>query len=630
MIEHEPVSPIELDGVRFRDLDHDGEVAPYEDWRNPVDTRVDDLVGRMTIEEKVGHLLHGTIATDGPLGMLGIGHEYDIEAVRRHILGSGITSMISRLSRPPDQLAHQSNLLQAVAVEGRLGIPLTISTDPRNHFSTLAGASTDANGFSQWPGPLGLAATNDPDLVKGFADIVRQEYRAVGFHMALSPQADLATEPRWPRSDGTFGSDPELVSALVGAYVQGIQGGVGGLGAQSVVAVVKHWAGYGASRDGFDGHNYYGRFSAFPGGHFDDHVRAFLGAFEAGVAGVMPTYNILEGLRVDGGEVEAVGGGFSEHLLDGLLRGTHAFDGLVLSDWAITRDLTESGRTGVPPQQPRDVAMCWGVEQLSRPERFAKGMNAGIDQFGGEEDPEPFFAALENGLLVEERIDVAVRRVLTLKFELGLFENPFVDTGEAAATVGNDGFGLAAQTARRRSTVLLETDGQVAVAADDIVYLHGLADDAFRAVGIEVTDDINAATTAVVRVSTPSERLHPDFFFGARQSEGDLDFKDGDPDLEALRSISSRVPTTLVVHMNRPAILSDIRDLARVVIAEFGTTDPDLVANLTGSAPLVGGLPFELPRSMASVRAGHCDAPTGKDEPLYPLGFRALPGQPER
>lgn len=624
MPHHETGHVIEFDGLRFRDLDHDGDLAPYEDWRNPVEARVDDLMGRMTIEEKVGQLLHGTAATEGRLGVLGIGDEYDIDAARRHILGSGVTSMISRLSPSPDRLADQNNRLQAVAAEGRLGIPLTMSTDPRNHFSSLTGASTDANGFTQWPGPPGLAATHDPDVVKHFGEVVRREYRAVGFHMALSPQADLATEPRWPRSDGTFGSDPDLVRTLVGAYVRGLQGGSGGLGADGVAAIVKHWVGYGASRDGFDGHNYYGRFSAFPGGHFDEHVSAFLDAFDAGVAGVMPTYNILEGVSVDGVEVEAVGAGFSEQLLSGLLRGTHGFDGFILSDWAITRDLTESARTGVPRQQPRDVAMCWGVDHLSRPERFAKGVNAGIDQFGGEDDPAPFVEALESGLLTEQRVDAAARRVVKLKFELGLFDDPFVDAGAASTMVGNDDSRHAAATARRRSTVLLETDGRSAIAPDDIVYLHGLDREAFVAAGVGVTDDVEAATAAVVRVSTPSERLHPDFFFGSMQSEGDLDFKDGHADLEALRSISSRVPTAVVVHMDRPAILTNIRDLARVLIVEFGTADGDLVENLTGATPVVGRLPFELPASMASVESGHCDAPGGDGEPLYAFGFRAI------
>ena len=616
---------IELDGVEFRDLDHDGVLAPYEDHRNPTEVRVADLIGRMTIEEKVGQLLHGTVATDGPLGVLGIGDEYAIDAVREHVLGSGITSMISRLGIAPRELAAQNNLVQEVAAQGRLGIPMTLSTDPRNHVSAVAGASTNANGFSHWPGPLGLGATNDQALVERFGDVVRQEYRAVGFHMALSPQADLASEPRWPRADGTFGSDPAIVRALVGAYVRGIQGGVGPVGTAGVAAIVKHWVGYGASRDGFDGHSYYGRFSAFPGGRFGDHVDAFRDAFEAGVAGVMPTYNILEGVELDGLEVEAVGAGFSAQLLDGLLRRTHGYDGLILSDWAITRDLTEAGRTGVPRQRPNDVAMCWGVDHLSRAERFAKGLNAGIDQFGGEDDPAPFFEALGNGLLETSRIDDAVRKVLRLKFDLGLFEDPFVDADDAAAIVGSESFRDAAANARSDSMVLLESDGKPGVCQGEALFLHGMSSEAFVAAGVNVVDDLELATAAVVRLSTPSELLHPDFFFGAMQSEGDLDFKEGSAELGTLRSIAERVPTTIVVNMNRPAILTNIREHGRVLVAEFGATDSDLVLCLTGVKPMKGRLPFELPASMESVTSGQCDAPTGYGQPLYRLGFTAVP-----
>jgi beta-glucosidase len=646
---HESAPMIELDGLRFRDLDHDGELAPYEDRRNPVAVRVTDLIGRMTIEEKVGQLLHGTATAEGPLAVLGIGDEYDIEAARGLVLGSGVTSMVSRLSPSPGRLAEQNNMLQAVAAQGRLGIPITLSTGPRNHFSALAGPNVEANGFSQWPGPLGLAATNDAELVKRFGEVVRQECRAVGFHMALTPQADLATEPRWSRTDGTFGSDPDVVRTCVGAYVRGLQGGVGGVGVESVAAVVKHWVGYGASRDGFDGRSYYGRFSAFPGGHFDKHVSAFLDAFDAGVAGVMATYNILEGVHLDGVEIEQVGAGFNAQLLNELLRGVHGFDGLVMSDWAITKDLSESARTGVPPQEPTDFATCWGVEHLSRTERFAKGVNAGVDQFGGEDDPEPFFEALQTGLLADAQIDAAAGRVLKLKFELGLFDNAFVDAGAASTIVGNDDFRLAAATARSRSRVALKTDGRPAIAPDDVVYLHGLTADAFLAASVDITEDIEKATTAIVRLSTPSERIHPNFFLGSIQDEGDLDFKDGHSDLEALRSISAQVPTTVVVHMNRPAILTNVRDLARAIIVEFGTgrsildlafelaagdplvpaSDSDLVENLTGATPLLGRLPYDLPISMAAVRSRHCDAPTGNVEPLYPFGFRAPTAQDE-
>ena len=228
-------------------------------------------------------------------------------------------------------------------------------------------------GFSQWPEPLGLGALDDPSLVKRFASIVRAEYRATGITMALSPQADLATEPRWSRISGTFGESPDKVGALVKAYVQGLQGSATHLNRDGVATVVKHWVGYGASENGFDGHNYYGRFVRFPGGRFADHVTPFLGAFASGVVGVMPTYAILDGLSIDGKPMEPVGAGFSRLLLTEQLRGRYHFKGMVVSDWSITRDCTEPCRTGMPAfipfakrcttvsdSTPHDIAICCG------------------------------------------------------------------------------------------------------------------------------------------------------------------------------------------------------------------------------------------------------------------------------
>ncbi len=234
---------IRHEGEWFRDLDHDGQVSPYEDWRLPVEVRARDLVGRMTLAEKVGLMLHGTFPASGPFGMLGYGPVYDTAAAERLILGAGVTCGITRLALPPADFATQNNALQTIAARGRLGIPLTISTDPRHHFKATAGASNAAVGFSQWPETLGLAAIDDVGLVRRFGEIVRQEYRAVGITMALSPQADLATSPMWPRIDGTFGEDPTRVRAMVGAYVEGLQGGRSGVTPSGVAAVVKHWVG---------------------------------------------------------------------------------------------------------------------------------------------------------------------------------------------------------------------------------------------------------------------------------------------------------------------------------------------------------------------------------------------------
>ena len=253
---------IERDGLRFRDLDRNGKLDPYEDWRLAPEVRARDLAARMTLAEKAGTMMHGTARTSGA-GIPGAGAAYDTIADRTLIDSAKITSMITRLGGEPASIAAQNNALQEIAERTRLGIPVTISTDPRNHFADVVGQTVVTPKFSQWPEALGLAAIGDAALVRRFGDIARQEYRAVGIQMALSPQADVATEPRWGRISGTFGEDADLARRLVRAYVTGFQHGASGVDSVGVATVVKHWAGYGAAREGLDSHSYYGRYATF-------------------------------------------------------------------------------------------------------------------------------------------------------------------------------------------------------------------------------------------------------------------------------------------------------------------------------------------------------------------------------
>ncbi len=613
-------SLIEFEGHKFRDLDHDGVVSPYEDWRLPVATRVADHLARLSLEEKIGLMLHGTaVGTSRTLGSIGYGREYDAEKMEASILGNSVTTFISRLALPPEQLATQNNQLQLIAARGRFGIPITLSSDPRHHFNAMVGTGIDANGFSQWPEALGLAATGDTELVRVFGDRVRRDYRAVGFHVSLAPQADLATSPRWPRFNGTFGNNTALVAAMTKAYVEGVQGGASGLTPTSVASVVKHWVGYGASRDGFDGHNYYGRFSAFPSGNFQAHVDAFLGAFESHVAGVMPTYNILDGLVINGERVEQVAGGFNQQILTGLLRGKYGFKGLIVSDWSISADANESCLTGTPPQTPNDIAMPWGVEHLPREERMAKGVNAGLDQFGGEMDPTPLLDAVNSGLVPISRIDDAAYRVLAQKFELGLFDNPFVDPAEAANVVLDSHAHDEARAAQRKSVVGLKSAQTPIVGSEDVVFVHNLDAAQLQAAGLNVTDNLDLATCAIFRLETPSEPLHPTFFFGSRMKEGRLDYDDAHPELVRLREISARVPTTVVVTIDRPPVLTNVFPHAHVLLAEFGISPQALVDVLTSTEPPQGKLPISLPTSMESVLGHPCDLPNTIEDALFPV-----------
>jgi beta-glucosidase len=612
------VPVISVQGLRFKDLNRTGQLDPYEDWRLPPGQRAADVTARMTLAEKVGTMMHSTLPGRG--GTIGRSNEgYDLAAAGTLIRQKHVSSFITRLALTASRFAEENNRVQALAESTRLGIPISISSDPRNHFQYVLGASESGAGFSQWPEPLGLAAIGDSELVRRFGDVARQEYRAVGIHIALSPQADLATEPRWPRATGTFGSDAATVSRLIAAYVEGFQNGRSSLGPQSVATVVKHWVGYGAQPDGFDAHNYYGRFARLDNEQFAVHVSAFEGAFRANVAGVMPAYPIIQGVTLEGKPLEPVGPGFSRQLLTDLLRGRYAFSGIILSDWAITRDCDSlcSSPTADQPQPLRSIATPWGVEQLTSQQRFVKGVLAGLDQFGGTDEVEPLLAAVNSGQVAEQRIDESVRRILRQKFELGLFENPYVDPAQAARIVGSPQFQRAADSAQRSAQVLLENKGMLPMQPKQKkLYLHGVDATLAAEYGFKAVADPKDADIAIVRATAPSEKLHPYHFFGSRQNEGRLEFRDGDPDYEAIKGASAHVPTIVCVYLDRPAILANIKDRAAALIANFGANDRAILDVITGRAKPEGKLPFELPSSMAAVGA---QAPGAADDSLAPL-----------
>ena len=604
----------------WRDLNHNGRLDVYEDVRKPLEARIEDLLGQMTVEEKAGAMMHGSLPTSDGLGHGG--QSYDLKAAGEMIGQGAVNSFITRLVVPPAELAAQNNAVQKLAEESRLGIPVTISTDPRNHFQAVLGASTAGGGFSLWPEPLGFAALDDPDLVRRFGDIARREYRAVGIHMALSPQADLATEPRWPRVTATFGSDPALVSRMVQAYVEGFQGGPEGLTKDGVATVVKHWVGYGAQPEGYDAHSFYGRIARLNDGDFVQHVAAFDGAFAARAAGVMPTYPILEGVTYRGAPLESVGAGFNAQLLNGLLRTDKGFDGLVLSDWAITNDCPEtcSAPTADNPQRPQAIGMPWGVETLSQPQRFAKATLAGVDQFGGVNSPAQLVAAVRAGHVSEERLDQAVRRILRLKFQLGLFEDPFVDPEAAGRVVGDAASQALADEAQRRAQVILENrpgdGGPVRT-----VWLYGVDDAEAARRGWRIVEDAAEADLAIVRIDAPFERLHPNHFFGARQNEGRLDFRPEDPAYQAVVKARAARRSAVAVNLDRPAILTGLRDKVDMLVATFGASDAAVLDVVAGQARAEGRLPFELPSSMTAVEAQDPAAPDDSAAPLYPRGY---------
>jgi beta-glucosidase len=620
-----------VNGLTFKDLNRNGKLDPYEDWRLSPQARTADLVQRMSLEELTGLLVHGTLPTSGPMGVIGAGSEYDLAKVQQLVNGNHVNSFITRLSANAQTLAHQNNEVQAIAENSKWGIPATISTDPRSHFDQVLGAGKEDHAFSMWPEPLGLAAIHDPELTRRFADVVRQEYMAVGIRESLAPQADLATEPRWARINGTFGEDAGIAKTMVEAYVEGMQNGAAGLNPGSVAAVVKHWAGYGAAKDGWDAHNFYGRYAEFPANNFGQHLIPFTGAFEAHVAAVMPTYSILQNVSLDDTPLEPVGAGFNRQLLTDLLRGRYGFDAVILSDWAITRDCPQACRTGARPgaqPEPADIGMPWGVEDLTVAQRFAKTINAGVDQIGGTEQSAVIVEDVRNGTISEARVREAAARILRQKFQMGLFEQPYVDEARAGQIAGNQKFVQEGEAAQARAVVVLKNNSVssdkplLPVASKNTrIYLYGVSPKAAQAAGFTLVSDPAKADLALIRAPAPFASEHPGFFFGSRQHEGRLWFTEKDPAYRELLRLSPIVPTVFVTTLERPLVLANVLPNSTTLLGDFGISDDALLAVVTGKIAPQGHLPFELPSSDYAVRAQKSDLPHDSESPLFAIGY---------
>jgi beta-glucosidase len=629
---HRSAPLLTVDGLTFKDLNKNGKLDPYEDWRLPADVRTADLVSRMSIEELAGLMVHGTLPGAGPMASIGTGAAYDLAKVRVFINENHVSAFITRLHASAELFAKQNNEVQAIAESSRWGVPVTISSDPRHHFEQVLGATMQDRAFSMWPEPLGFAAVNDPELTRRFGDIVRQEYQAVGIRESLAPQADLATEPRWARANGTFSEDADTAKRMVEAYVAGVQNGANGLNSGSVIAVVKHWAGYGAAKDGWDGHNYYGRYAEFSGHNFEQHLIPFTGAFAAHVGAVMPTYSVLQNVAIEGKPLEQVGAGFNRQLLSDLLRRQYRFRGVILSDWAITNDCSEACRNGTAPgvkPTPAEIGMPWGVEELTKAQRFAKAINAGVDQIGGTEQSNVIVEDVRNGSISEARVREAAVRILQQKFELGLFEQPYVDETKAAVIAGRKDFVREGQAAQARSVVLLQNKRVVSTGQPLLpvapknkkVYLYGVAAKAAEDAGFIVVTDPARADMAIIRAPAPYESEHPNFFFGSRQHEGKLTFTEKDPAYVELVRVGPMVPIVFLTTLERPLILTNVRSHATALLGDFGISDEPLLAVITGKLSPDGHLPFELPSSAEAVKQQKSDLPHDSQSPLFPFGF---------
>ncbi|HNV28395.1 MAG TPA: glycoside hydrolase family 3 N-terminal domain-containing protein [Cyclobacteriaceae bacterium] len=489
------VTILTVDRLGFKDLNKNGQLDKYEDWRLPADDRAKDLASKMTIEQIAGLMLysrHQSIpaASRGFMAATYNGKEFKDSGLKawdlsdqqkefltkdnlRHVL---ITSVES-----PEVAAKWNNNAQALVEGYGLGIPANNSSDPRHGTNSSEEYNEGAGGkISMWPSSLGLAATFDPQLVENFGSIAGKEYRALGIATALSPQVDIATDPRWYRTSGTFGEDPTLSTDIGRAYIDGFQTSAGdkeiadGWGFESVNAMVKHWPGGGSGEGGRDAHYGVGKYAVYPGNNFAMHMIPFTeGAFKlkgkTGMASaVMPYYTIS--YNQDTKNNENVGNSYNKYIIQDLLRDKYNYDGVVCTDWLVTGDETTI-----------DVFLTgksWGVESMTVAERHYKVLMAGVDQFGGNNDMIPVIEAYNMGVkehgedFMRARFEQSAVRLLRNIFRTGLFENPYLNIEETKATVGKPEYMKAGYEAQLKSVVMLKNKANVLpLAKNKTVYI---------------------------------------------------------------------------------------------------------------------------------------------------------------
>jgi beta-glucosidase len=470
-----------VDGLSFKDLNKNGKLDKYEDWRLPVDERAKDLASKLSVEQIAGLMLYSAhqaipAMSGGPFGAGtyngkkfsdgGVNPSWVTDQQKTFLLKDNLRHVLVTTVLSPEVAAQWNNNVQALVEGIGFGIPANNSSDPRHSAPSGVEYTAGAGGkISQWPDQLGLAATFDPSVVQQFGSIAAQEYRALGISTALSPQIDLGSEPRWVRINGTFGEDPQLDADMARAYVDGFQTSTGsaeikdGWGYHSVNAMMKHWPGGGPEEGGRDAHYAYGKFAVYPGNNFDEHLVPFVdGALKLSgktqmVSAVMPYYTI----SYDRDKHGNAGNSYSKYLITDLLRNKYGFDGVVCTDWGVTAD---EGKT------PDTFAgKSWGMETATVAERHYKILMAGVDQFGGNNDAAPVIEAYNMGVkehgeaFMRARFEQSAVRLLRNIFRVGLFENPYLDVHKSKETVGNPEFMTAGYNAQLKSIVLLKNHG---------------------------------------------------------------------------------------------------------------------------------------------------------------------------
>lgn len=616
---------------QFKDLNKNGKLDPYEDWRLTPEQRAEDLTAQMTVEEKVGLMIISQInmvTKDGVTTsdlfeedqittrnmFTGLESEptINVSGTTKGIQDRHLRHFILRANAPADVMAEWSNKVQEVAEGTRLGIPAIYASNPRNHLATdnSAGLNVGGSSFTQWPSTLGLAAMDDPALVRQFAETAAAEWAAVGIRKGYMYQLDLATEPRWSRIEGTFGEDADKVAEIAKQIVLGFQGE--NLGATSVALTMKHFPGAGCEYKGWDAHFDYGKNLVYPGNMMEYHLKPFQAAVDAGTSAIMPYY-----AQPKDTEYEEVGFTYNKGIIDDLLRTKMGFKGIINSD------------TGPITNMP------WGVEDLTKLQRYQKAVEAGTDLFSGPADVENLLAAVKEGLITEERLDVSVKRLLVEKFRLGLFENPYCDPEAAKALVNSQAHQELAAQAFRKSLVLLKNEeGVLPLKAGTKVWVETLSapkrgeTETVKVVvpeiqveGIEFVEKQEDADVAVLWLTPGTGSMFQAGAKGAQDVDNRLSANA--IDVEHVNKVAAALPTVVLVNFSKPWVISELENV-KGLVGTFGTTIDAVMDVLTGKFNPSGKLPFGIPVSQEAVENNKEDLPSSMEPEgyaLYNCGF---------